>query len=125
MQHIYYTKGGNNVDSVIVIIHIILICIFAMSISMKLLRTKSMVHHWNEYRYPMWFMNVTTLLELVGVIGLVIAYWIPEFLKFSGVLFTFLMLGAIHAHFVRAKHKPIMALNALAMLILSIVIILF
>ncbi|MGP7817440.1 DoxX family protein [Niallia sp. 01092] len=108
--------------TVIVIIQIILICIFVLSISMKLLRTKSMVHHWNEYRYPMWFMNVTALLELVGVIGLIIAFWIPEFLKFSGALFIVLMLGAIHAHFVRAKHKPIMALNALAMLILSIVI---
>ncbi|WP_394138861.1 DoxX family protein [Cytobacillus oceanisediminis] len=112
-------------DTVIVIIQIILVCIFVLSISMKFSRTKSMVRHWKEYRYPMWFMNVTAFLELVGVIGLIIAYWIPEYLKFSGVLFTILMLGALHAHFVRAKHRPIMALNALAMLILSIVIIFF
>jgi len=122
MKHILY-KGGKVVDLIILIIQLILICIFALSISMKLLRTTSMVQHWKEYRYPMWFMYVTAILELVGVIGLVFAFWIPEFLKFSGVLFTFLMYGAIHAHFVRAKHKLIMALNALVMLILSIVII--
>jgi len=122
MKHLI-RKGGNVVNLIILIIQFILICIFVLSISMKLLRTKSMVQHWKEYRYPMWFMYVTALLELVGVIGLVFAFWIPEFIKFSGVLLTFLMLGAIHAHFVRAKHKPIMALNALVMLILSIVLI--
>ncbi|WP_226530622.1 DoxX family protein [Metabacillus niabensis] len=111
--------------AVIILIQIILVSIFVLSISMKLLRTKSMVHHWNEYRYPMWFMNVIILLELVGVIGLIIGFWIPEYLKFSGVLYTVLMLGALHAHFIRAKHKPIMAVNAIVMLILSIVIIIF
>ncbi|MFD0871943.1 DoxX family protein [Paenibacillus residui] len=108
---------------VIIIVQVILIVMFGISVTMKLLRTRSMVQHWKEYRYPMWFMNVVALLELAGVIGLLAAFWVPVLLKAPAALLIILMLGAIHAHLVRAKHKPIMALNACAMLILSIVII--
>lgn len=92
---------------------------------MKVSRTKSMVHHWNEYRYPMWFMNVTALFELAGVIGMIVSFWIPGILPYSAALFIVLMLGALHAHLFRAKHKPVMALNAFIMLVLPIVVILF
>jgi len=86
------------------------------------LRTKSMVRHWNDYRYPLWFMNVTASLELIGALGMITALWIPEILKYAAFLFTVLMLGAIHAHLFRAKHKPIMAINALFMLLLSVIL---
>lgn len=114
---------GTGRNMVIIIVQMILIVMFGISVTMKLLRTRSMVQHWKEYRYPMWFMNVVALLELAGVIGLLAAFWVPVLLKASAALLIILMLGAIHAHLVRAKHKPIMALNACAMLILSIVII--
>ncbi|MFD5852799.1 DoxX family protein [Cytobacillus pseudoceanisediminis] len=110
-------------DSVTVTIQIILILIFVISISMKLVHTKSMVKHWREYRYPLWFMQITAFLELLGVGGLIIGFWLPKFILLSGSLIIILMLGALHAHFLRAKHRPIMGLNALTMLTLASVII--
>jgi hypothetical protein len=70
----------------------------------------------------MWFMNVTASLELIGILGMIYAFWIPEMMKYAAVLFSVLMLGAIHAHLVRAKHHPVMAINAFFMLVLSVVL---
>ncbi|WP_394578596.1 DoxX family protein [Cytobacillus firmus] len=112
-------------DVVTMIIQIILIFIFSISVSMKAARTKSMVKHWGEYRYPLWFMQFIAFLETLSAGGLIIGFWLPKFILFSGSLITILMLGALHAHFLRARHKPIMALNALTMLILAIVITFF
>ncbi|WP_325175940.1 DoxX family protein [Paenibacillus profundus] len=107
-------------NTLIIIIQIILSCMFAFSASIKLLRTKSMVQHWNDYQYPMWFMNMTALLELARVIGVIAALWVPEILKYAAGLFVLLMIGAIHAHLFRAKHKPVMEINALVILLFSI-----
>lgn len=82
-----------------------------------------MVQHWNEYRYPMWFMFVIAILELTGVLGLLAAFWFQGMLKFAAVLLAVLMIGAIHAHLFRAKHNPLMAINAVVMLLLSITLI--
>ncbi|MBG9447397.1 doxX family protein [Cytobacillus firmus] len=112
-------------DVVTMIIQIILIFIFAISISMKAARTKSMVKHWGEYRYPLWFMQFIAFLEILSVGGLIIGFWLPKFILISGSLITILMMGALHAHFLRARHRPIMGLNALTMLILAIIITFF
>ncbi|TMV52345.1 DoxX family protein [Paenibacillus mesophilus] len=103
----------------IVIGQLLLVVMFIISASMKFARTRSMVRHWKEYRYPMWFMSVTASLELLGVIGLIAAVWIPELLKAAALLLAVLMIGAMHAHFFRAKHKPVMALNALLMFVIA------
>lgn len=96
---------------------------FAFSATIKFLRKPMMVNHWNEYRYPMWFMFVIATLELTGVIGLLAAFWFQRMLLFATVLFVILMIGAIHAHFFRAKHNPLLAINAVIMLLLSIILI--
>ncbi|MBD0382201.1 DoxX family protein [Paenibacillus sp. WST5] len=107
----------------LVILKWIVICMFAFSSAIKFLRTKSMVRHWNEYRYPMWFMHVTAILELIGSFGILISSWVPATLIYAAALLAVLMLGAIHAHLARAKHSPFMAINACLMLILSITLI--
>ncbi|MBH5319550.1 DoxX family protein [Paenibacillus sp. GSMTC-2017] len=96
---------------------------FTISATMKFAQAKSMIEHWKEYRYPLWLMFVIATLELLGVVGLVIAIWVPALLKVSALLLAVLMIGAIHAHLFRAKHKPIMAINALFMLILSSILV--
>lgn len=109
---------------VTIVLQSILAFMFAFSAAIKLLRTKSMVQHWNEYRYPMWFMNVIALLELAGIAGMIAAFWIPGVMPYAAALLAILMGGAIHAHLVRAKHHPMMAINALAMLAISVILIL-
>lgn len=104
-------------------VQVILIVMFALSATMKFLRTPSMVQHWNEYRYPFWLMYVIAALETLGAIGILGGFWYRELVNYSASLLAVLMLGAIHAHVFRAKHKPYMAINALLMLCLSITLI--
>ncbi|WP_328591359.1 DoxX family protein [Brevibacillus migulae] len=103
---------------------VILIIMFGVSVIMKFGRATSMLQHWREYRYPIWFMYVTASLELMGAVGLLLAFWMPILLNISALLLAVLMVGAIHAHLFRARHKPVMAINALLMLALSAFILL-
>ncbi|WP_367398128.1 DoxX family protein [Paenibacillus sp. MSJ-34] len=68
-------------------------------------------------------MDVVASLESVGILGMIAAFWIPELSNYAAALFILLMAGAIHAHLFRAKHKPVMAINALLMLVLSVILI--
>lgn len=110
-------------NTVLIILQFVLILMFAISVLFKFLRVPSMRKHWKDYRYPLWFMDVIALLELLGVIGMITAFWIPVLLPYAAALFAFLMLGAIHAHLFRAKHNPIMASNAALMLVCSVILI--
>ncbi|WP_334076870.1 DoxX family protein [Paenibacillus sanfengchensis] len=96
-----------------------LVVMFVLSAGMKFARTKNMVQHWTEYRYPMGLMFLIASLELLGAAGIFASLWLPELLKVSALLLGGMMLGAIHAHLVRARHKPYMALNALFMLMIA------
>lgn len=107
----------------IILLQCILIGMFTLSASFKFLRTRSMVAHWTEYRYPSWGMFAIAGLETAGIVLMISAFWVPENKIYAASLFTVLMVGAIHAHLVRAKHKPIMALNAMLMLVLSVILI--
>lgn len=106
-----------------IIAQVILVGMFTFSAAIKFLRKPMMVNHWNEYRYPMWFMFVVAALELTGVFGLIAAFWYQRMLIVPAILFTVLMIGAIHAHIFRAKHSPLMAINAVIMLLLSITLV--
>lgn len=101
---------------------ILAIFIFAGGI-IKLLRVPFQVEHWQHYQYPLWFMSVTGVLELNGgiamLVGLKNRYWTVG----AGVLLIFLLLGAIHAHLVRANQPFATAIPALICLILSVVLI--
>ncbi|NQF14939.1 DoxX family protein [Brevibacillus sp. HB1.3] len=109
-------------NTFIMILSLILALMFSISVLMKFLRANSMLQHWKEYGYPLWFMDVIASLELVGVIGVISSFWIPGVLTFACILFVILMLGAIHAHLFRAKHKPVMAINAGILLICSLLL---
>ena len=106
----------------IILTRYILIGMFTLSASFKFLRTRSMVQHWTEYRYPFWGMLAVAGLETAGIVLMISAFWVPENTIYAASLFTVLMAGAIHAHLVRAKHKPIMAVNAMLMLTLSVIL---
>lgn len=107
---------------VVIIMQCILIAMFTVSVLLKFGRAPSMVRHWHEYRYPIWFMYVTATLEAAGIAGMIAAFWLPAALKYAAAFFVFLMLGAVHAHLFRAKHPLHMAINAAAMLLLSLIL---
>ncbi|PYI52705.1 DoxX family protein [Paenibacillus flagellatus] len=107
----------------VITLQIIMAVMFLLSVYMKVSRTPSMVRHWTEYRYPMWMMQGIAVLELLGVLGMIAAFRYPAAASYSAALLGVLMLGAIHAHLFRAKHKPVMAANAALMLACSIALI--
>ncbi|MED1798539.1 DoxX family protein [Brevibacillus porteri] len=109
-------------NTFIMILSLMLALMFSISLLLKFLRASSMLQHWKEYGYPLWFMDVIASLELVGVIGVISSFWFPRVLTLACILFAILMLGAIHAHLFRAKHEPVMALNAVFMLICSLLL---
>jgi len=100
----------------------ILIGMFTLAATFKFLRTRTMLQHWNEYRYPIWFLYVTASFEVLGTVGMILSFWFPDMRKYAAALFCFLMIGAIHAHLFRANHKPVMAVNAVFLLALSVFI---
>lgn len=104
------------------IIQWIMIVIFSLAAAMKLLRTASMVRHWTEYRYPMPLMTIVGLMEIAAVAGLAAGFWHPALLKYVSAVTAVLMAGAVHAHLFRAGHRPVMASNALLMLLLSVIL---
>ncbi|UFJ39548.1 DoxX family protein [Brevibacillus humidisoli] len=110
-------------DTLVFISQIILIAMFAFLAGMKFLGTKATIQHWNDYRYPLWFMYLTAALEVMGMMGVLAGIWYPVLLRYAAALLVLLMLGAIHAHLFRARHKPVMAINALLMLVLSVFLI--
>jgi len=98
----------------------IVVVMFTLSAAMKFLRTEQMVKHWTEYRYPFPLMSAIAVLETLGALGMLAGFRYSGIVPYSAALLAALMLGAIHAHLFRAKHKPYMAVNAFAMLYLSV-----
>jgi hypothetical protein len=89
----------------------------------KLLRIPFQVEHWRHYHYPLWFMSVIGLTEIIGAIGMISGIWISYLTVGSSVLFVLIMLGAIHSHIYRAHQSIEMIIPATICLILSIVLI--
>lgn len=86
----------------------------------KILRVPFQVEHWNHYQYPLWFMTVIGLLEVIGAIAMIGGIWNRYLAVGSGTLFVILMLGAIHAHLFRANQSVVMIIPALVCLVLSV-----
>ncbi|MED3728364.1 DoxX family protein [Priestia filamentosa] len=91
----------------------------------KLFRVPFQVEHWRQYHYPLPFMSIIGLIELIGSIGMIAGIWNPYLVLGSGVLFIILMVGAIHAHIFRAHQTIVTVIPATICLLLSIVLILW
>lgn len=109
-------------NTLLLIAQWILPFMFTVSAFMKLRKTRSMLQHWRDYRYPLWFMYVIAVLEFAGAAAMISSLWLPGLETYATALFAVLMVGAIHAHVFRAKHEPVMASNAVFLLALSILI---
>ncbi|HWO96838.1 MAG TPA: DoxX family protein [Bacillus sp. (in: firmicutes)] len=109
----------------LIIIQVILAVFILVGGFIKLFRIPFQVEHWQHYKYPLWFMSVIGLIEVIGAIGMIGGIW-NQYLAFgSGVLFVILMIGAIHAHIFRAHQPIVMIIPATICLILSMVVIIW
>ncbi|MEC1550088.1 DoxX family protein [Bacillus rugosus] len=91
----------------------------------KVLRVPFQVEHWRHYQYPLWFLTVTGILEIAGALAMTAGIWNRYAVFGAGVLFVFLMAGAVHGHIVRARQSVLMAIPAMICLIVSIMIIIW
>jgi len=89
----------------------------------KVLRVPFQVDHWHHYQYPLWFLTVTGVLEIVGALGMMAGGWNRQAALASGILFAVLLIGAIHAHLFRAHQSLPTTIPAVACLVISLIII--
>jgi hypothetical protein len=106
-----------------IVIQVILAIFILVGGLIKLFRVPFQVEHWRHYQYPLWFMSIIGMIEVIGAIGMIGGLWNRYFAIGSGVLFVILMIGAIHAHVFRANQSIKMIIPAMTCLLLSIIVI--
>lgn len=88
----------------------------------KVTRSKQMVENFqNHYHYPLWFMVLTGVLEIVAVLGLIAGVWVPVLATLGAALLVCIMLGAVLTHF-RMKDTISGIAPAAVLLILAVVL---
>nr|WP_238188495.1 DoxX family protein [Paenibacillus sp. L3-i20] len=89
----------------------------------KIIRVPFQVEHWSHYSYPLWFLTVVGVLELLSAIGLVAGFWNRTFAIGASLVIIFLMLGAMYTHLFKANHSFDMLIPSLICLIFSVIVI--
>lgn len=108
---------------IFIVIQVILAVFILVGGFIKLLRIPFQVEHWQHYQYPLWFMSVIGVIELMVAIGMIIGIWNRYLAVGSCVLLVLLMVGAVHAHMFRANQSIVTILPAIICLISSIILI--
>lgn len=85
-----------------VVLQSVLVALFSFLSLQKIRGVKQQIEIFEQLKLPQWFRVVTGWTQLIGVIAMVIGYWVSEAAIFAGVWLGFVMMGAIIAHF-RAK----------------------
>lgn len=90
----------------------VLAIIFLLSGGAKLASLPFEVEAFARWGYPLWFMYLTGVLELAGVIGLLL----PRLSALAGACLAGLMVGAVLTHLVHAEW-PMLIIAASIMLL--------
>jgi hypothetical protein len=77
-----------------------------------------------EYGLPAWSFYVVGFLKIISAIFLIVGIWVPQLVLPFATLTSFLMLGAFVMH-IQIHDSMIKASPALALLILSLVVVSF
>ena len=100
-----YTINNNIVsESVLLLgqlIALILTVMFLMAGVSKIMAINQMQKSFIFFNYPMWFLRLTGVLELIGSIILVIGFFETNFYVFGGFYLAGIMVGAIGSHVLR------------------------
>ncbi|MFG6150353.1 MULTISPECIES: DoxX family protein [Halobacillus] len=85
----------------------------------KIVGYQLQVDIFKDLKLPQWFRIVTGWVQLVGVVGLIIGFWLPWVVVITGVWFAITMLGAVFAH-IRVKDPFSASLPAFILLVISL-----
>lgn len=108
---------------IINILQIILAAFIGLGGIIKVMRLKFQVEHWNEYQYPMWFMTVTGIMEIIAAIAIIIGFWNRYFAIIGSSVVMVFMLGAIYTHIFKVQQPLTTAIPSTICLILAIILI--
>jgi len=80
------------------------------------------VDMFRNLKLPQWFRVVTGWVQLVGVVGLIIGFWLPWVVVIAGLWFAVTMLVAVLAH-IRVKDPFSESMQAFGFLVISVILI--
>lgn len=86
-------------------------------------RAKTLCAEFRVYGLPIWAMYVVGGIKLLAATALIVGIWVPMLVQISAIVLAVMMVGAIIMH-VRIKDSFKQTAPALAMLIMSIIVIL-
>lgn len=107
------------------ILQIILALFIGIGGIIKVLRIDFQVKHWQEYQYPMWFLTVTGVMEIVAAIAIFTGLWNHLLAIIGSVIVIVFMLGAIYTHIIKVQQPLSTVIPSAICLIVSIYLIIF
>jgi uncharacterized membrane protein YphA (DoxX/SURF4 family) len=108
---------------VIKILQIILAAFIGLDGIIKVLRLDFQVEHWKEYQYPMWFLTVTGIMEIIAAAAIIIGFWNRNFAIIGSSIVVVFMVGAIYTHIFRVEQPLTTAIPSTICLLLAIILI--
>ncbi|MFA1819747.1 DoxX family protein [Virgibacillus oceani] len=91
---------------------------FSVAGIQKIMGDRRQVDMFKNLRLPQWFRVVTGWVQLVGVVGLIIGFWLPWVVVIAGLWFAVTMLVAMLAH-IRVKDPFRESASAFMFLVVS------
>lgn len=87
----------------------------------KVTRSKQMVEGFQKNHFPVWFLVLTGVLEIVAALGLIAGIWVPILATLGAALLICIMVGAVLTH-MRAKDAISRIAPAAVLLLLGVVL---
>ncbi|WP_099157554.1 DoxX family protein [Virgibacillus ndiopensis] len=96
----------------------ILTAIFLIVSLQKIVGHRQQVNIFKNLKLPQWFRIVTGWVELIGVVGLIIGFWVPWVVAIAGIWFGITMLVGSVTH-IRVGDPIGKAMPAILLLVIS------
>jgi putative oxidoreductase len=106
---------------VALVLQIVLGLAFLASSYPKVTRSKQMVEGFQKNHFPVWFLVLTGVLEIVAALGLIAGIWVPILATLGAALLICIMVGAVLTH-MRAKDVISHIAPAAVLLLLGVVL---
>lgn len=105
-----------------VIVEILLGLAFLAAGGQKLAGAESQKEIFTHLKYPIWFMYVAGLVEVIGALGMIVGIFSPIWAFLAGLLLTAQMIGALASH-ARVKDPVQRMVPSSVLLVLAVAVI--
>jgi uncharacterized membrane protein YphA (DoxX/SURF4 family) len=102
---------------------IVLVIAFLLAGVSQLVGTRTQIEAFDHLGLPQWFRVFTGICLCIGVVGLIIGFWLPVLIAWSSIWLGFIMVVAGFAH-IRARDSFGKAMPAFSLALIAIVLLL-